>query len=143
MPSALEIAAKYNKVIVAEAVEESLLIKSQEILQEQKDQLFRGEKSDGQPITPAYRPRTIAIKKRKGQPTDRVTLKDTGRFYSGTILDVRPNTIVIDSEDPKTKWLLEKYGEKIFGLNGVSRTILKPVLQSEIKQQIINQVQKA
>ena len=105
--------------------------------------MLRGERSDGQPITPAYRPRTIAIKKRKGQPSDRVTLKDTGKFHSGTFLDVRPETIVIDSEDPKTKWLLEKYGEKIFGLNGVSRAIIKPPLQTEIKKQILNQVQKA
>lgn len=143
MPSALEIAAKYNKVIVAEAVEESLLNKSQDILQKQKDQLYRGEKSDGNPISPAYRPSTIARKKKKGQPYDRVTLKDTGKFYSGAILDVRPDTIVLDSEDPKTKWLIEKYGDKIFGLNGVSRTSLKPVLQTEIKQQILNQVIKA
>ncbi len=28
-----------------------------------------------------YRPQTVLIKRKKGQPTNRVTLKDTGEFY--------------------------------------------------------------
>lgn len=46
-----------------------------------EDQLFgRGE--DGRGISlGSYKPGTIRYKKRKNQPTDRVTLKDKGNFY--------------------------------------------------------------
>ena len=46
-----------------------------------QDQLFTtGEDGDGVSLG-NYSPITIKIKKRKGQPTDRITLKDTGAFY--------------------------------------------------------------
>jgi len=48
-------------------------------------QLQGGQDALGQKIVTIggspYRARTIKIKKRKGQPTSRVTLKDTGEFY--------------------------------------------------------------
>ena len=41
-----------------------------------EEQLQRGIDATGQPITPGYRPLTISIKRQKGQPTNRVTLRD-------------------------------------------------------------------
>lgn len=50
-----------------------------------QDQLQDGKDSLGQTIVTIggspYRPATVIIKRRKGQPTNKVTLFDTGRFY--------------------------------------------------------------
>ena len=82
----------------------------------QRDQLFSGINAEGDQITPEYSPRTIAIKKKKGQPTDRVTLKDKEDFYKGIFIETREDIYVVDSADGKTGALIEKYGEEIFDL---------------------------
>jgi hypothetical protein len=105
----------------------------------QKEQMFAGINEEGFPIQPPYAARTVAIKKKKGQPTDRVTLKDTGDFYSDMFLDVRDNDFVIDSADSKTDELLKKYGEEIFGLTEKNQDQyveenLEPVFQERIQK---------
>lgn len=82
----------------------------------QREQLFSGINEQGDQITPEYSPRTVAIKRKKGQPTDRVTLRDTGDFYQGIFMDPREDIYVIDSADEKSGALQKKYGEEIFGL---------------------------
>jgi hypothetical protein len=86
----------------------------------QKEQLFSGKLSTGGKIKPPYRKTTVIIKKKKGQPIDRVTLKDTGWFYDGIILDIGLQTYKVTSEDDKTPFLLTRYTENIFGLNKIS-----------------------
>lgn len=86
----------------------------------QKDQLWSGKTSTGSFIRPPYRPLTKIIKRRKGQPTDRVTLKDTGDFYEYIIVDIGLETYNLTSEDWKTALLTEKYTDRIFGLNSIS-----------------------
>lgn len=86
-----------------------------------KKQLFSGIRSTGTDIKPAYAPYTVLIKDQKGQPTDRVTLKDTGSFYDNFFVDVNSETFTINSSDPKTEVLIGKYGEKIMGLTSDSR----------------------
>ena len=61
-----------------------------------------------------YAVSTIRYKKRKGQPHTRVTLKDTGDFYSGFKVITTSAGFYITSDDKKTKWLVNKYGESIF-----------------------------
>lgn len=63
-----------------------------------------------------YRPSTIKRKKRKGQPHTRVTLRDTGKFHENFILVVGETGFFIASTDPKTKYLVKKYGNSIFRL---------------------------
>lgn len=87
----------------------------------QQEQMYEGLDANGQPIQPAYTPFTIAIKKTKGQPTDRVTLKDTGSFYRKQFARFHADHAVIDSKDKKTAELKQKYGEDIFGLNDSRR----------------------
>lgn len=81
-----------------------------------RKQLFEGIRATGADIKPAYAPLTILIKDQKGQPTDRVTLKDTGSFYEGIFVDVNSESFDIDSHDEKSEALKAKYGERIFGL---------------------------
>lgn len=87
-----------------------------EILDLNLEQLNQGIKGNSQNITPSYRPKTIQIKQLKGQPTNRVTLKDTGDFYQGFEIVYFNDRFVIDSEDEKAESLENKYGLDIFGL---------------------------
>lgn len=97
-------------------IEESFNETAKDFTDKQREQLFSGIDAEGDQITPEYSPRTVAIKKKKGQPTDRVTLRDTGEFYAGIFLEPREDIYVIDSADEKTDALIKKYGEEIFDL---------------------------
>ena len=63
-----------------------------------------------------YSPLTIAIKEEKGQPTNRVTLRDEGDFESSFYLEVGDRQFEIKASDFKTESLIEKYGRQILGL---------------------------
>lgn len=63
-----------------------------------------------------YAPLTIEIKKAKGQPTNRVTLRDEGDFESSFYLEVGDTQFEIRASDPKTEELIKKYGRQILGL---------------------------
>ena len=63
-----------------------------------------------------YSPYTIAIKEQKGQPTNRVTLRDTGEFESSFFLEVGARQFEIKASDWKTEELVKKYGRQIMGL---------------------------
>lgn len=78
----------------------------------------------------SYRPysdKTVEIKKMKGQPYNRVTLRDTGDFHSAFFVRVSRENFSIDSTDWKTKKLVKKYGDQkgdIFGLTDENLTEL-------------------
>lgn len=62
-----------------------------------------------------YKPFTVAIKRQKGQPTNRTTLEDTGSFYRGfDLIFTDQDAIGVFSRDGKTPELIEKYGADIF-----------------------------
>lgn len=63
-----------------------------------------------------YRPKTIEIKEIKGQPTDRVTLRDEGDFHGSFFLQIYADKFEIRASDEKTEWLMKKYGRQILGL---------------------------
>ena len=63
-----------------------------------------------------YAPLTIEIKKAKGQPTNRVTLRDEGDFESSFYIEAGDTQFEIRASDPKTEELIKKYGRQILGL---------------------------
>lgn len=86
-----------------------------------------------------YHPLTIQIKSEKGQPTDRVTLRDTGDFQQSFTLTADNQGFTIDADDWKRDELVEKYGEDIFGLTEenkikVASEILLPELINKVKE---------
>lgn len=84
------------------------------------EQMYSGMDSQDEDITldgGGYAPITIRIKKEKGQPTDRVTLKDTGAFYRGLYAKMDGANIYTGSTDPKTEEIEARTGKDIFGLN--------------------------
>lgn len=88
-----------------------------------------------------YSPITISIKQQKGQPTNRVTLRDEGDFHSSFFLEVGDKQFEIKAADWKTEDLIKKYGRQILGLTdeNISKLIwqyIYPDLMSEAKKKI-------
>lgn len=83
-----------------------------------------------------YAPLTIKLKQEKGQPYDRVTLRDTGDFHRSFEVVFNPTSFYITATDWKTQDLVDKYGDKIFGLTpeNISELGHVYVLPSVIKQ---------
>lgn len=63
-----------------------------------------------------YSPITIDIKKLKGQPTNRVTLRDEGDFHSSFYVVATDTSFEVKAKDAKAEHLLSKYGSQILGL---------------------------
>lgn len=112
------------------------------------DQLFlKGEDSLGrklEDIGGGYSPYTISVKLEKGQPTDRVTLKDTGHFHDSFRVEVPlgADYIVITADPFKGgKDITEDWGGQVIGLNPENlskiREYVNEKLVNIIRQQII------
>ena len=56
--------------------------------EKERERIFDGKTFTGEDITPSYKPYTVMVKEQKGQPTDRVTLKDTGDFHRSITFEV-------------------------------------------------------
>ncbi len=101
-----------------------------------ESQLFgKGIDSKGNLLPGPYAPFTIEIKNLKGQPTNRITLRDTGEFHEGFFMKATSFPVEIDSSDSKTSELKSQWGEDIFGLTDES--------QSEFNEQILDDIQTA
>ena len=103
------------------------------------DQMFSGYDGRGKKIEPEYTPFTVSIKRQKGQPTDRVTLRDTGDFHSSLRVEFDEGGFYVTSDDSKAAELLEKYGTNIFRLSNQNLTILireyiRPAFAEKLKE---------
>jgi len=102
-----------------------------------QEQLFQsGEDGKGVPIG-MYSPFTITIKKRKGQPTDRVTLKDTGDFYDSYIIKPFNGGFTIDADGEKEdKNLFDIYGDDILLPNQESLDLIAEYYEEQLIEYI-------
>lgn len=112
-------------------------------IQLQADQMFDGRRGDGQQILPRYTQATVRIKRRRGQPTDRVTLRDTGDFHDSIVIDYGSDSFQYDATDEKRARLTRKYGNGIFGLDDQSLSDLigrvrEPIIREMQKRILIN-----
>ena len=86
-----------------------------------KDQLFnKCQDSKGITIKPSYTKKTISIKLRKGQPTDRVTLNDTGSFYQSVQFIGDDDKLVILAKVDYAAYLTKRYGKAILGIQDMN-----------------------
>ena len=84
-----------------------------------EDQLYeRGIDGDGVEIASyaPYASLTVEIKQLKGQPTNRVTLRDTGDFHYSFYIRYTSDGFEITAADWKTEGLIKGYGEAIMEL---------------------------
>lgn len=91
---------------------------------------------DYEPYTKA----TIKIKKKKGQPTTRVTLRDTGSFHKSMFLVFDSEGFYVTSSDEKTGKLVARYGETIFRLTDEN---FNRILNKHIRRELVKQLKKA
>lgn len=90
-----------------------------------------------------YTAKTIKIKQKKGQPYDRVTLKDTGEFYSSLHVEFDDEGFYVTSTDDKAEYLLARYGKTIFRLTNENfsellRNYIRPSLKEKLKKRLLN-----
>ena len=107
------------------------------------DQLYRrGINGRGEKIMDyaPYVARTIKNKKRKGQPTTRVTLRDTGDFHKSMHIIFDSEGFYITSDDEKAKYLVEKYGGEIYRLTDKNFT---RIIRSHIRKELVKRLKQA
>lgn len=107
------------------------------------DQLYRrGINGKGRKIMDymPYTAGTIKNKKRKGQPTTRVTLRDTGAFHESMYVVFDSEGFYITASDEKTQGLVEKYGEEIFRLTDKNFT---RIIRSHIRKELVKRLKRA
>ena len=112
--------------IIFEIVFNNPLIKNEIIRLNTREQLFsKGIDSDGVSLG-TYAPFTVREKERKGQPTNRITLEDTGEFYQSFRVSANRVSITIDANPIKDdNNLFDDFGEDILGLTDDSKEKLK------------------
>ena len=105
------------------SIQESISQNNQVILELQtQEQMYQGIDSKGIDIKPAYANSTIKIKRKKGQPTDRVTLFDTGAFYNSLEIIAGQNDAIIRTVISYSVFLVDKYAD-ILGLDEENWTV--------------------
>ena len=101
-------------------------------------QMFAGIKIDNTQIGD-YALSTIKYKQRKGQPFDRVTLRDTGEFYNNLQINAKPDEVVFSSPTSYSAYIFTKYNREsnVLGLTmeNIRRfyeQFTKPILKQNI-----------
>jgi diphthamide synthase subunit DPH2 len=117
----LDIYNRVKAVDVEQEAVESFNDTSKDYTRVNAEQMYLGKLSTGQEITPGYAASTIAYKKRKGQPYNRVTLRDTGEFHKKMFAVADNDKIFLGSDTYYANYLAERYTDKIFGLDPENR----------------------
>ena len=110
-------------------------------------QLWAGKDSSNTKMSPPYAKSTKKRKARKGQPTNRITLKDAGDFHASITAKAERDALVLGSERnvkgfELAQWLDERYYSKgsIYGLTPANRRTLlretQPLFIKSIKKQL-------
>jgi hypothetical protein len=102
-----------------------------DIIDQQTDgQMYKGEDSKGMQFVPSYAFSTIQSKKRKGQPTNRVTLKDTGDLYKSINVDAKTTEFIISANVEYFKYLVLHYSNNI--ILGLKREYLTQFVNTKV-----------
>ena len=109
------------------------------LIESLQDQLFTtGEDGDGVSLGD-YSPITIKIKQRKGQPTDRITLKDTGAFYRSYSINPFEGGFFIDANGKKNNTdLFLRYGDNILKPNQETLILISDFYKKKLYEYFIN-----
>jgi hypothetical protein len=110
------------------------------IIEMNHEQLYElGEDSKGVSLG-EYSPVTIQYKDRKGQVSDRVTLRDTGVFYESFTIKVDDAGFIQNADGYKGGGndLFKMYGIDILGLNEDNTQRLRDRLIDEIRFYLLN-----
>lgn len=86
-----------------------------------------------------YSPYTKEIKMAKGQPIDRVTLRDTGEFYASFVVKVLPNGDFEITANPikDEDNLFERWGNEVTGLQPKNLAKILDYVEAEIINKLL------
>lgn len=137
---------KFDEILGKELVNEIMSHEKEIIEAVVQNQLYeRGINGTGVEIMSykPYRPRTIKNKQRKGQPYNRVTLKDTGEWYNSLRLVYDVDGFFITSTDEKNTYLKKKYGPTILRLTNENLSMIlnkyiRPNLKVKLEKYLKN-----
>lgn len=121
----------FNSGAHALSIEKSKIF-ANEIIDMNVSQQYAGQTSKGTPIRPPYTQATVNYKQFVGQPTDRVTLRDTEDFHRSFTIEFKRLQFEITALDYKTSALKAKYGDRIFGLTNANLDSLKVMILPEM-----------
>ena len=96
--------------VVHDSEEELVRINTEEQL------LKKGEDSKGEKIKPAYSNAYKRIRIREGLETDHVSLNRTGKLYSTIGVRTANKGFVMQTSDPKAKYLVKRYSDSWLGI---------------------------
>ena len=127
-----------NKTIQVEAIR---LNRDEQLFQKGVDNQGNKMRSDYARFGNFYSNYTIAIKNEKNQPTDRVTLRDTGAMYKTFKTKIVGDDLMLDVNSIKEgKDLVDSFGE-FAGLNAESKNklliVAKPIIFDYVKNTIL------
>lgn len=141
MATTLDIVKRFEGLNVDTVSQEAMEQVTTPLKEKQKDQLLSGLNRMGEQIgkyrSPAYAKKKYAMNPLPGEGIP--DLKLTGAFHREVYAEVRGDKVIVDSTNDKTQALVNKYGEKIFGLNTEKKIEfikedLKPAFIREIKK---------
>jgi len=141
MSSLFELRKRFESLNINELAREAVEETKQEIISLQRDQMLHGLKKDGSKIG-KYKDDKYAAKKFSKNPLagfGNVDLKLENDFQNDIFVDVRVNTLVIDSADEKTPKLIDDYGDP-FGLEKERLDKYNSISQKVLNKKIINKV---
>ena len=139
-----DLITRLRRVDMSEIIGNAIKTNEAEILRLNTEvQLFKqGIGCDNVKLRPEYAALTKRLKKKSGQPINRVTLRDTGEFHENFIIEYSQDSITIKAEPTiregvdLSQHLAERYGENIYGLTEkhIERTqkIIKPAIIAQI-----------
>ena len=87
----------------------------------------KGQDAEQSEISPSYALSTVIAKQKKGQPTDRVTLKDTGALYDSIRVEATATQLIISANVEYYKYLVIHYDTNI--LLGLQEPFLKKYIE--------------
>ena len=117
---------KESQVVIATKVLQMIEADKKLLLQLNKQQLFESTDAKGKPLG-EYKNLHYASK--KGRRT--IDLFLTGDFYNGFFIETKEFPVVFGSNDSKSKWLVKRFGQDIFGL---SKESLNVYIQGNFKK---------
>lgn len=137
---------EFNELLQSGRLIQSIILENEYIITDMnsEDQLYeQGINRLGVNIMDyaPYSPLTIEIKKEKGQPYNRVTLRDEGDFEHSFYVEADTQQFTIKAADWKTEDLIQRYGRQILGLTEENKIILiweyiYPELKAKTKEYI-------
>ena len=107
---------KFNRTLdelkssINKSIQTSIQKNENVLIDQQTEQQFdKGQDSNGVQFVPSYALSTKAIKRSKGQPTNRVTLKDTGNLYRSITIEANSTNAIIKPNTDYFKYLVTHY----------------------------------